>query len=374
MTKREAQPNPEQSPHGAQLRRGPFRVGERVQLTDDRGRMNTITLAEGGAFHTHKGFLDHSELIGQPEGSIVENTKGQRYQALRPLLSDFVLSMPRGAAVVYPKDAGQIVTMADIFPGARVVEAGVGSGALSLSLLRAVGDQGYLHSFERREEFAQIAQSNVETLFGGPHPAWKISLGDFQAEVVAAEAPGSIDRVVLDMLAPWECVDAVATVLAPGGVWINYVATVTQLSRTAEAIRADGRFTEPEAWESMVRGWHLEGLAVRPNHRMVAHTGFLLVTRRLAAGVSALAAKRRGAKPEFTPADLEAWTPQGASQSTSQEDTDEAENPWSPEAVGERVASDKKLRRTVRDAAAAGQAAAGHDSAARTEEPPGQEQ
>ncbi|WP_138442779.1 tRNA (adenine-N1)-methyltransferase [Sinomonas susongensis] len=317
-------------PTGAANRRGPFRVGERVQLTDERGRMNTITLEDGGAFHTHKGFLNHDVIIGQPDGSVVTNTAGHQYQALRPLLSDFVLSMPRGAAVVYPKDAGQIITMADIFPGARVVEAGVGSGALSISLLRAVGDAGYLHSFERRQEFADIARGNVETIFGGPHPAWRISLGDFQDEVVKAEEAGSVDRVVLDMLAPWECLDAVATVLAPGGVWINYVATATQLSRTAEAIRADGRFTEPDAWESMVRGWHLEGLAVRPEHRMVGHTGFLLVARRLAGGVAPLVRRKR-AKGEFAQEDLNAWT---------------------PESVGERPVSDRKLRRAARDARA----------------------
>ncbi|AMM32706.1 SAM-dependent methyltransferase [Sinomonas atrocyanea] len=330
-----AQPAAADGPTGAAYRRGPFRVGERVQLTDERGRMNTITLADGGAFHTHKGFLNHAEIIGRPDGSVVTNTAGHQYQALRPLLSDFVLSMPRGAAVVYPKDAGQIVTMADIFPGARVVEAGVGSGALSISLLRAVGDGGYLHSFERRQEFADIARGNVETIFGGPHPAWRISLGDFQDEVVAAEEPGSVDRVVLDMLAPWECLEAVATVLAPGGVWINYVATATQLSRTAEAIRADGRFTEPDAWESMVRGWHLEGLAVRPEHRMVGHTGFLLTTRRLAEGVAPLVRKKRN-KAEFSEEDLNAWT---------------------PESVGERTVSDRRLRRVARDARAGSQEA-----------------
>ncbi|MBG6218279.1 tRNA (adenine57-N1/adenine58-N1)-methyltransferase [Arthrobacter sp. CAN_A6] len=315
--------------HGAASRRGPFRAGERAQLTDEKGRMNTVTLTPGGAFHTHKGFLLHDTLIGEPEGTILPNTTGQLYQALRPLLSDFVLSMPRGAAVVYPKDAGQIVTMGDIFPGARVVEAGVGSGALSISLLRAVGDTGSLHSFERRPEFAEIAKGNVETIFGGPHPAWKISLGDFQEQVLQEEAPGTVDRVVLDMLAPWECLDAVATVLTAGGVWVSYVATVTQLSRTAEAIRADGRFTEPEAWESMVRGWHLEGLAVRPDHRMVAHTGFLLTTRRLAPGAVGFTPKRRPSKTGFSEEDLNAWTPQ---------------------AVGERDVSDKRLRRVARDA------------------------
>ncbi|GGG68408.1 hypothetical protein GCM10011374_35960 [Kocuria dechangensis] len=316
-------------PRGAANRRGPFRAGERVQLTDERGRMNTVTLADEGEFHSHRGVLPHSELIGRPEGTVVENSAGFRYQALRPLLKDFVLSMPRGAAVVYPKDAGQIVTMADIFPGARVVEAGVGSGALSISLLRAVGDEGHLHSFERREEFADIARGNVETMFGGPHPAWRISIGDLAEELGEQEEPGSVDRVVLDMLAPWECLDAVATALAPGGVVICYVATVTQLSRTAEAMRADGRFTEPDASETMVRGWHVEGLAVRPDHRMVAHTGFLISARRLADGSERLAPKRRASKSEFSQEDLDAWT---------------------PVALGERDVSGKKLRRAGREA------------------------
>jgi tRNA (adenine57-N1/adenine58-N1)-methyltransferase len=316
-------------PRGAANRRGPFRAGERVQLTDERGRMNTVTLADEGEFHSHRGVLPHSELIGRPEGTVVENSAGFRYQALRPLLKDFVLSMPRGAAVVYPKDAGQIVTMADIFPGARVVEAGVGSGALSISLLRAVGDEGHLHSFERREEFADIARGNVETMFGGPHPAWRISIGDLAEELGEQEEPGSVDRVVLDMLAPWECLDAVATALAPGGVVICYVATVTQLSRTAEAMRADGRFTEPDASETMVRGWHVEGLAVRPDHRMVAHTGFLISARRLADGSERLAPKRRASKSEFSQEDLDAWT---------------------PAALGERDVSGKKLRRAGREA------------------------
>lgn len=196
---------------GAANRRGPLRVGERVQLTDDSGRITTITLAEGGEYHTHRGVLAHQELIGAPEGTVVTNSGGIQFQALRPLLKDFVLSMPRGAAVVYPKDAGQIVTMADIFPGARVVEAGVGSGALSISLLRAVGDEGTVHSFERREEFADIARGNIETMFGGPHPAWQLTLGDLAEELTRVEEAGSVDRVVLDMLAPWECLDAVAT-------------------------------------------------------------------------------------------------------------------------------------------------------------------
>ncbi|GGC83718.1 SAM-dependent methyltransferase [Tersicoccus solisilvae] len=314
---------------GAAARRGPFRDGERVQLTDEKGRLSTITLTAGEAFHTHRGVLEHDALIGRDEGTVVTNSAGHRYQALRPLLKDFVLSMPRGAAVIYPKDAAQIVTMGDIFPGARVVEAGVGSGALTISLLRAVGDAGRVHSFELRPEFADVARGNVTTMFGADHPAWQLTLGDLATELGVHEEPGSVDRIVLDMLAPWECLDAAATALAPGGVLIAYIATVTQLSRVAEAVRDDGRFTEPESWETMVRGWHVEGLAVRPDHRMVAHTAFLLMTRRLADGSERLAPRRRASKTDYTEEDLNAWT---------------------PGAVGERPVSDKRLRKVGRDA------------------------
>ena len=282
-------------PTGAARRRGPFQVGDQVQLTDPKGRHHTLTLEPGKAFHTHKGAFSHDELIGAPEGSVVRTTGNIQYLALRPLLSDYVLSMPRGAAVVYPKDAGQIVTMADIFPGARVVEAGVGSGALSCSLLRAVGDHGSLSSYERREDFAEIARNNVERYFGSPHPAWRLTLGDLQDNLVETE----VDRMVLDMLAPWECLDVAAKALVPGGVICCYVATTTQLSRTVEALREHGCFTEPQSWESMVRNWHVEGLAVRPDHRMIGHTGFLLTSRRLADGVEPPLRRRRPAKGAY---------------------------------------------------------------------------
>jgi tRNA (adenine57-N1/adenine58-N1)-methyltransferase len=284
-----SQPPP---PTGAAQRRGLLAEGDRVQLTDPKGRMHTITLSAGKEFHTHRGALLHDDLIGRPEGCVVTTTGGVTYLALRPLLADYVLSMPRGAAVVYPKDAGQIVHMADIFPGARVVEAGVGSGALTMSLLRAVGDEGLVSSYERRADFAEVARGNVETFFGGPHPAWRLTVGD----LVETLDETDVDRVVLDMLAPWECLDAVSQALLPGGVVICYVATATQLSRTAEALREHGTFTEPSAWESLVRGWHLEGLAVRPEHRMVGHTGFLVSARRLAPGVTPPLRRRRPAK------------------------------------------------------------------------------
>jgi len=281
---------------GADRRRGEFRAGDQVQLTDAKGRHSTITLQPGKDYHTHRGSFPHDELIGRPEGWVVRTTGGNEYLALRPLLADFVLSMPRGATVVYPKDAGQIVAMADIYPGARVLEAGAGSGALSCSLLRAVGEHGTLTSYERRADFADVAAANVETFFGQPHPAWRLRVGDLVAGLAEADPAERYDRVVLDMLSPWECLEAVSRVLEPGGVLCVYVATTTQLSRTAETARESGVFTEPTAFETMVRGWHLEGLAVRPVHRMVGHTGFLLTTRRLADGVTPPVRRRRPSK------------------------------------------------------------------------------
>jgi tRNA (adenine57-N1/adenine58-N1)-methyltransferase catalytic subunit len=285
-------------PAGAAVRRGLLRPGDRVQLTDPKGRMHTITLERGRQFHTHKGVLAHDVLLDGPEGVVVQ-IGSTPFLALRPLLSDYVLSMPRGAQVVYPKDAGQVVQMADVFPGAHVVEAGVGSGALSMSLLRAVGDSGRLSSYERRADFADIARANVEQFFGGAHPAWSVTVGDLASALPASETDRDVDRVVLDMLAPWEVLDAVSAALRPGGVVCCYVATTTQLSTTVEALRAHGTFTEPQSWESLVRGWHVEGLAVRPEHRMVGHTGFLCTSRRLADGVAPPPRRRRPSKGAY---------------------------------------------------------------------------
>jgi tRNA (adenine57-N1/adenine58-N1)-methyltransferase catalytic subunit len=271
--------------------RGPFEPGDQVQLTDPKGRQHRMVLVAGKVFHTHRGGVAHDELIGQPEGCLVTSSGGTAYIALRPLLADYTLSMARGAAVVYPKDAAQIVAMADIFPGATVIEAGAGSGALSSWLLRAVGEEGLLISYERRPDFAQIARENVERYFGGPHPAWRLTVSDLPAEL-----PGDTDRIVLDMLAPWEHTAAAAAALVPGGLLCCYVATTTQLARTVTAMRDQGSFAEPSAWETMQRGWHVEGLAVRPEHRMVGHTGFLITARRLADGVHAPPRRRRPSK------------------------------------------------------------------------------
>ena len=305
-----------------------FQAGDRVQLTGPKGRLNTLTLVSGGRFGSHKGDLLHDDIIGKPQGSVIANQSGIEYLALKPLLTDYVLSMPRGAAIVYPKDAAQIVVEGDIFPGAVVIEAGVGSGALSSYLLRAIGPDGKLVSFEKREEFAQIAQGNVANLLGVKPENWEVVLGELQQKLPDALPAASADRAVLDMLAPWDCVDAVAQALKPGGLVIVYVATVTQLSRTMEAIRDHGGFTDPSAWESMVRSWHIEGLAVRPDHRMIAHTGFLMSARRLAPGaVLPQFKQKRASKSDYTQEDVDVWL---------------------PDAMGQRPISEKKLRKTVR--------------------------
>jgi len=275
--------------------RGRFAAGDRVQLTDQKGKIYSITITPGKEWHTHKGWIVHDDLIGLPEGSVVSTSAGLKFTAFIPLLTDYVLSMPRSATIVYPKDAALIVGFADIFPGARVLEAGVGSGALTLSLLRAVGPSGSVHSVERREEFAANATSNIENYFGGRPANWSLAIGSVQDQNFDHE----FDRVILDMLAPWECVEMAAKVLRPGGVFMAYVATTTQLSATAEALKDDGHFTEPESFESLVRGWHHEGLAVRPQQRMIGHTGFLIFSRRMAPGVEVLARRRRPAKGSY---------------------------------------------------------------------------
>ncbi|MFG3524112.1 tRNA (adenine-N1)-methyltransferase [Nocardia nova] len=272
-------------------RTGPFTTGDRVQLTDAKGRQHTVVLEPGKEFHTHKGPIRHDELIGADEGSVVQSANGTPYLALRPLLVDYVLSMPRGAAVIYPKDAAQIVHEGDVFPGARVLEAGAGSGALTCSLLRAVGPNGTVRSYEIREDHAEHAVRNVERFFGERPDNWTLTLGD-----VADYDGEQVDRVVLDMLKPWDALPAVSRALIPGGVLIVYVATVTQLSEIVEALRQQQCWTEPRSWESLVRPWHVVGLAVRPEHRMQGHTAFLVSARRLADGVVAPKPQRRPSK------------------------------------------------------------------------------
>jgi tRNA (adenine57-N1/adenine58-N1)-methyltransferase catalytic subunit len=326
--------------------RGPFAAGDQVQLTDPKGRMHQIVLQPGAAFHTHRGALSHDDLIGAPEGSVVTATSGTQYVALRPLLADFTLAMKRGATIVYPKDAAQILAYADVFPGARVLEAGAGSGALSCWLLRAVGPDGEVVSFEARADFAEIARENVRKYFGEVPGWWRLVSAPLSAKAAldpsfrtdrayslrkdsgpiggadesgpdesgpdesdsdqsALGGTGTFDRVILDMLAPWENVADAARALIPGGLICCYVATTTQLSRIVEELRGHGSFYEPAAWETLYRGWHVEGLAVRPDHRMIGHTGFLVTARRLADGVAPPLRRRRPAKGSHPDGDAE---------------------------------------------------------------------
>ncbi|MDO5495159.1 MAG: tRNA (adenine-N1)-methyltransferase [bacterium] len=336
---------------GPAARRGPLKEGERVQLTDAKGRMHTIQLRASGSFHTQYGVLRHDDVIGLPDGSVVRTALDREYLVLRPLLSDYVLGMPRGATIVYPKDAGQIIQMGDIFDGAVVVEAGVGSGGLAMTLLNAVGPRGRLISVERRDDFARIAEENVDAWFGGRHPAWEVHRGDLAEVLPGLGLAGQVDRMVLDMLAPWENIEVAVEALAPGGLLLAYVATTTQLSRFVEDLRASERFTEASAWESMVRTWHVEGLSVRPDHRMVAHTGFLVTARLLAPGTVPPERMRRpapGARDEaggIENADIRSI----------------ADEEWTPEAVGERLVAERKTRKVIRDL----ERRAAHDDAVR---------
>lgn len=274
----------------------PLQVGEWVRLSDAKGRRHNVRLEAGREFSTKKGQLRHDDMIGQPEGTVLTSSLGGEYQVFRPLLSEYVVSMPRGAAIVYPKDAAHIVTMADIFPGARVVEAGAGSGALTLYLLRAVGADGSVSSYELRDDFADTARRNVEQIIGDD-PRWTLTVGDVREVISETE----IDRLMLDMVDPWTCVPLAAERLVPGGIVCAYVATTTQLSLFVETLRADGGFTEPHAWETSMRDWHLEGLAVRPIHGSVGHTAFLVTARRMAPGHQVLEKTRRPAPGAYGP-------------------------------------------------------------------------
>ena len=275
---------------------GFFAEGDRIRLEDEKGRMVSFTLQRGSTFHTHKGWILHDDLIGKSEGSIVETNSGMKYQAFTPLYSDFVLGMPRGATIVYPKDSALIIGYGDIRSGQKVIEAGAGSGALSIAILKTLAGQGELQSFEAREDFADIASRNVASFFGEIPATWR--LGRMRLEQAPDSDISEADRFILDMLSPWDHIERAATSLKPGGLLIIYVATTTQLSRAAEAIKADGRFSEPESFETLLRNWHHEGLAVRPAHSMNAHTGFLTFARRNA-GIS-LPRRRRPAKGAYS--------------------------------------------------------------------------
>ncbi|HET9059034.1 MAG TPA: tRNA (adenine-N1)-methyltransferase [Acidimicrobiales bacterium] len=255
----------------------PFEPGERIMLFDAKGRRYLVNLADGADFHSHAGVVPHAELIGKQEGSTVRSTLGARYTAVRPTLAEVVLKMPRGAQVIYPKDLGPILVMADIFPGARVLESGLGSGALSMALLRA---GAHVHGYEIRADFAERAVANVSAFLGrGALSAYQVEVRDVYEGIGEAH----LDRVLLDLPEPWRVVEHAATALRPGGILLSYLPTIPQVVTLREAL-AEAGFAMAETLEVLQRGWHIEGKSVRPDHRMVAHTGFLTAARLMALG------------------------------------------------------------------------------------------
>ena len=334
-------------------------------------------LEPGGLTQTDHGLLPHEAMIGLPEGSVVVTISADKWRqmrhkqdadpdteapdrakpwkssrgiggwaftVMRPRLEDYILSMPRGAQIMYPKDVARVILLGDIRPGMRVLESGAGSGAMSLGLLDAIGTEGKLTSIERREEFARVAMGNATVFFGHRPAQWDLRTGDF--DTLAADLPeDEFDRIVLDMLDPWNRLEQAYRVMAPGGVLTAYVTTTTQLSRLAEALRADGRWTEPEIMESLERSWKADGLAVRPEHEMIGHTGFLLTSRAMAPGQQALRKHVRATKDYQT--DVDQGRPPAKSSGLGHEremvDLEDLED------LELRRVSDRKLRKVLRD-------------------------
>jgi tRNA (adenine57-N1/adenine58-N1)-methyltransferase catalytic subunit len=275
-----------------------FQEGEQVLLIDQRGRRHLLMLRKGETFHSDRGWILHDRIIGQPEGSWLRTSKGTRYIALRPTLAEYVLDMPRGAQVIYPKDLAMIVFWADIYPGARVLEAGMGSGALTLTLLRAVGPEGKVITYEQREDFARRALANIHVRLGEvTNLAVRLTAVE---EGIGDEEP--VDRVVFDLPEPWRLVEAVARVLRSGGIFLSYVPTIIQSQQTTDALQRHPGFSLVETFETLFRPWNIDGLSVRPFHRMVAHTGFLTVARRVVPETGVTPVTRASAPDEAGPA------------------------------------------------------------------------
>ena len=345
-------------------RSGVLRVGEKIQFTDRKGKRITAQLVAGGVTQTEHGLICHDDAIGQSEGVVITTVSAKRetlqnsenqaskdlsktgnkpwkaaraiggwdYVVMRPRMVDYVLSMPRGAQIMYPKDIAQVIALGDIRSGMRVLESGAGSGAMSLSLLDAVGESGKLTTIELRPDFARIAESNA-TLYYGKRPEWwNLLTGDFDSVAKTLDAH-SVDRIMLDMLDPWNRLEQAHRVIVPGGVLIAYVTTTTQMSRMAEALRESGMWTEPEIQETLERTWKAQGLAVRPDHAMIGHTGFLIVSRAMAEGFSALRKREHGTKDTVSDID----------DMTAEERAEQLED------LSLRDISDRKLRKVLRD-------------------------
>ena len=279
-----------------------FQDGDRVHLVDKKGRQYALTLKAGEVFQYSGQKLAHDELIGQVEGSVTTLSGGKQMLALVPTLGEYVLKMPRGAQVIYPKDLAMIVTCADIYPGARVFEAGTGSGALTMALLRAVGPRGEVTTYEAREDFARVAMKNIER-YMGPVPNLVLQRRDVYEGI---EPPGDqfFDRLVLDLPEPWRVVSFAATVLRSGGVYLSYVPTVPQVMQTVTALEQASVFGMISTFETLLRTWNIDGRSVRPDHRMVAHSGFITVARRIAQGWGRARPQKQGSEDSTLPPEL----------------------------------------------------------------------
>ncbi|KFI67615.1 tRNA (adenine-N1)-methyltransferase [Bifidobacterium magnum] len=341
------------------MRRGPLQAGEKVQFTDRKSNKITDQLVAGGVTQTPHGIILHDDVIGGGEGVVVTTVNAKReaqvnpdhperdankpwkaaraiggwqYSVMRPRLADYVLSMPRGAQIMYPKDIAQVIQLGDIRTGMRVLESGAGSGAMSINLLDAVTPGGSLTTIELRPEFAKVAMANATLYFGSRPDWWRLLDGDFDS-VAATLEEHWFDRVVLDMLDPWNRLDAAWRVTAPGGVLTCYVTTTTQMDRLCQALHESGRWTEPQVQETLERNWKVQGLAVRPDHQMIGHTGFLVVSRAMADGFQALHKRERPAKDVST--DVDSLT------------DEERATRW--EELELRDISDRKLNKVLRD-------------------------